>query len=310
MTTATRTDSPASDAERLDHLRPAVARLEGGAPEPADLARLRQSVRRIRDTVLAEYHRSLEPVVRATHALLRDGVPTPALTVCGRGTREIRFSQYLAYFLDPQAHHGLGSGLLRAFAGLVHDPALSPGWWSGSWRVKPEFRLGTVSGDGGTRECVVDIAMYNEDHLLLIENKINAPETLHAYSPRGQLADYDRAVGCSTLARGRTIVRVLLQPRPAPPSSDSWSVILYPDLVRAGCELLRSPDLTGTARENLRRFLMDAAVGPLGASSADLRELSLVCERLLRPTKPLPADVLLFKRLRNVLELPLQIMES
>ncbi len=49
-----------------------------------------------------------------TIPVIKKGLPTPVLTVCGKGTREIRFTRYLAYFLDPNGKHGLSSKFLKA----------------------------------------------------------------------------------------------------------------------------------------------------------------------------------------------------
>lgn len=41
------------------------------------------------------------------------GIILPILAICGHGTQEIRFTKYLAYFLDPSKNHGLGAKLLE-----------------------------------------------------------------------------------------------------------------------------------------------------------------------------------------------------
>lgn len=42
------------------------------------------------------------------------GMPLPVLSICGRGTQEIRYSKYLGFFLDGSKSHGLGSRYLEA----------------------------------------------------------------------------------------------------------------------------------------------------------------------------------------------------
>ena len=40
------------------------------------------------------------------------GMPLPVLSICGRGTQEIRYSKSLGYYLDGSKSHGLGSRYL------------------------------------------------------------------------------------------------------------------------------------------------------------------------------------------------------
>ena len=87
---------------------------------------------------------------RLHRALAGEGVPLGALSVCGRGTREIRYTSLLRYFLDPHEPHGLGSRPLREFLSAPisrqgippHDVA----WETG--QAMSEVWLGNVMSGG------------------------------------------------------------------------------------------------------------------------------------------------------------------
>jgi hypothetical protein len=74
------------------------------------------------------------------------GIPTPALSVCGRGTQEIRFTKYFSYYLDESKLHGMNDQLLKSvFMKEALEQELEPNWHS-NCRVYSEFNLGKVQG--------------------------------------------------------------------------------------------------------------------------------------------------------------------
>lgn len=79
-------------------------------------SRIPETIERIRST----YHRDWEErrlgEAQALRASLAEGIPVPVLSACGHGTAETRFTQYLAYFLNPSKPHGLRA---RYLAGLL-----------------------------------------------------------------------------------------------------------------------------------------------------------------------------------------------
>ena len=90
----------------------------------------------------------------------------------GVRTREIRYTQLLRYFFDPNELHGLGSKVLLA--------VLEPEWRRSGHRfnniewhkakVEAEFNLGSVNTEKRTIGCAVDLFLQFSDYVL--ENKI------------------------------------------------------------------------------------------------------------------------------------------
>jgi hypothetical protein len=71
--------------------------------------RLPITISHIRQTI----NRNFELEERAQYQLLLNafkggGLPLASLSICGQGTREIRYTQLLRYFFDPNELHGLG----------------------------------------------------------------------------------------------------------------------------------------------------------------------------------------------------------
>lgn len=61
---------------------------------------------------------------------LETGIPLPVLTICGKGTREIRFTEYLSFFLNPNNAHGLQFKLLKSLLNdICQEHGLSKKWY-------------------------------------------------------------------------------------------------------------------------------------------------------------------------------------
>lgn len=65
---------------------------------------------RIRNAYRKEYEDHHKRKIRElVNGYRSDGLPVPFLSVCDRGTQEIRFTKLLRHFLDPSEPHGLVS---------------------------------------------------------------------------------------------------------------------------------------------------------------------------------------------------------
>lgn len=102
-----------SSLDHVDRLLAVVARLKACAATPTtDPRDLIDVAARIRKAGLEDFEtRELPRFKRLREALSGAGLPLAALSICGFGTAEVRYTQLLRYFLDPQGQHGFrGAG--------------------------------------------------------------------------------------------------------------------------------------------------------------------------------------------------------
>ncbi|WP_437274571.1 PD-(D/E)XK nuclease family protein [Sorangium sp. So ce375] len=108
--------------------------------------------------------------IRAEHdALLRNGAwvggPDDTLSILGVGRRELYHSALLAWLLDPQGRHGLGSSFLEALLRrCASDPPTS------------ELHLAQPALEVSRGDARADIVVTAPGLCLVIENKVDAGE--------------------------------------------------------------------------------------------------------------------------------------
>lgn len=243
----------------------------------AGAALVAQAVDRIR----AAYHRDWESQklgrAEALLARLSDGMPVPALSICGHGTAETRYTQYLAYFLDPSKLHGLDAAYLDAVLALIRcsNPSLPDQLDLAQARVWPELRIGRIPGSKGrTVACDCDVVVEFPGHVIFIEHKINSGQSPNAHSDDHQLKRYDLAIEGNPRFRPLPKTRVYLSPSGKDSmGSHTWSGLSHDDLASAGLGVIRAGGLSETARENLRRFIVDVLLGPYAKAEGDVLDL-------------------------------------
>jgi len=213
--------------------------------------------------------------------LLAAGRPTPVLSVCGRGTAEIRFTQYLAYFLSPESPHGLGDDVLRAFLEGVESAALDhPDKGGLPFRdsdlisqsdltkcvVHAETGIGKAEiGErhAASRDCTLDILILHPDWYVAVEQKVKASEGTHGSEKSGQLSDYDKALDRLPRLGDRPGYRVYLKPHAnVRLTSARWIALEHGDVVERLVDLLKDPR-PAVATANLQRLLADLISGVL-----------------------------------------------
>jgi hypothetical protein len=213
------------------------------------------------------------PYLRFLQALDTDGLPVPALSACGQGTREIRFTKLLCYYLDPKKPHGLGSRLLQAAcASLVPEPV----WRNTDWAradVLAEVDLGTVMVDGRPQGNQLDLLILTADHAVLIEQKIDSDEDVSdSQEHRSQLSRYSEAFEKHaeySRYNGKTSKVFLTPDGRAARVQDlrgEWTATSHAALVSQLASVLQSKELTPIARHNLATLLIDLIMGPLAAN--------------------------------------------
>lgn len=230
----------------------------------------------IRDAYHRDWEKTRLALAREFLARTWTGIPLPVLSVCGRGTQEIRHSTYLGYFLDGSKPHGLGTRYLDA---VLSELSVS-GVDTYESVVETEKWIGDVPGRSRSVGCYCDIVITTGDqHVIFIEQKVKSGESPHADSNRTQLQRYDTAIMGNRLFDGMTPHRVFLT-REGKQSSGSpnWAGLSYHDLVSAGLILLRAGGLSTTARENLKRFLIDISLGPYDKAEDEILELRRAAE--------------------------------
>jgi len=258
------------NAQEIQQLRKAIASIRKNVREqPASISCgiLDGVIKKIQDEVLEKFRQERPRYERLQSALEGGGVPLATLSVCGRGTREIRYTKLLAYFLDPRSLHGLGAGCLDAVFGpevaRKGIPRQQAVWHEAT--VEAEYDLGKVAVGERTFGCTVDIFISSPAVAILVEQKIHAAESPPT-SARGlsQLQRYSCAFGQKfPLLQDRTLKFFLTPHEGASPKDESWAPLTHEAVLRRLAGILREPDLSQTARHNLRCLLWDLMGGPL-----------------------------------------------
>jgi hypothetical protein len=242
--------------------------------DPSTLLRLRTATRAIREALLQDFRDRHRPrYARLLEAFDKKGIPIAGLSVCGMGSDEIRYTQLLRYFLDPDEAHGLGARVISA----VFEPELG-GCYSefvlDQWdhaSVQAEYYLGAVMSGSRSIGSVVDIFVETPTTLVLIEHKIGSPESGRATGGEvTQLRRYSKALQASFAERShRRSLKIFLTPDGRAPKEDrDWVPLTHRTLIARLVPLLHSSELSEVAKHNLRCLLWDLATGPLGFDEA------------------------------------------
>ena len=271
--------------QALERLRSAVAGiadLERRGPEPpasAETAVLKRAIPAIRDALLRDFQETAKPRYQLLHdALAGSGIPLPALSVCGRGTREIRYTQLFRYFLDPVQPHGLGSKLLVAFlAPELKDVELAVekvSWDDAS--VEAEVPLGAIRVGKRSVGSKIDLFIQLDNLVVLVESKIRSPESGSVGSGEmSQLRRYSAAFAKHFRhLRDQPVLKIFLTPERREPKEDvDWMPLSHGDLLDRLARVLGDEGVSRIARHNLAAFLWDLICGPLAFGGRERTEL-------------------------------------
>ena len=199
--------------------------------------RIPMSVDAIKSALLRDFENDArEKFKLLLRAICGGGIPLASLTVCGRGTREIRYTQLLRYFLDPGEPHGLSTALIKA---VVGPEILRKGYISRdvNWEkatVKAEYPLGHVRAGVKKIQCVIDLFIEIDEYLVLIENKINSQEAGVITSGEiSQLRRYSRAIIDNFPEYpSKRVLKIFLTPDGRLPKEDAeWLPLSYKELL-------------------------------------------------------------------------------
>ena len=269
---------------QLEQLRTAMARianLEHGRIEPSstEVAVLGQVIPKIRKALLHDFESSIARYEVLRDALAQSGCPVATLTVCGRGTREIRYTQLLRYFLDPSQPHGLGCKFLQAFLAPELD-AVDLTFRDVLWdkaSVQAEFSLGIIKTGTKKIGSTVDLYVRAGDLVVLVENKIRSPESgAVGAGELSQLQRYSIAFAKHfPELQALPVVKVFLTPEGRSPKEDSdWIAVSHGDLLERLVQVLEDDTLSRVAKHNLASFMWDLMCGPLAFGGRTMAELT------------------------------------
>ena len=271
------------------------------------LALSTQSFSELVGKINAAYHRDWDKnkLEFAQNLLARTwaGMPLPVLSICGRGTQEIRYSKYLGYFLDGTKSHGLGFRYLDELLSLVSDEKID----TFQSVVEAEKWIGKARGLSGFVDCVCDNVITCNQHVIFIEQKINSGESENQNSDTSQLLRYDEAISSNDEFFGKKQLRIYLTPTGRHSSkSPGWKAVSHEDLVRVGLSVMNKGGISGVARDNLKRFLLDLLLGPFKKTEDEIQELVELAKTSV--LKPSFSDRLRFDRLVSRNELLISIL--
>lgn len=237
-----------------------------------------ETIERIRSA----YHRDWEVrrlgEAQALRASLADGIPVPVLSVCGHGTAETRYTQYLAYFLNPLKPHGLGVRYLDGLLSLMRlsNPSIPSDMDVTGAIVEAEVYIGSAPGHNDRPVgCTCDIVVECPGYVVFIEHKVKSGQSANPNSGDRQLVRYDIAIDGNSAYRSPSRIRIYLTPGGnASFGLVEWFGLSHFDLAQVALDLLRSGGgLSTTARENLLRFAIDLALGPYERAEDEIRDL-------------------------------------
>ena len=234
--------------------------------------KIRKSIDLIRDKFVQEWEAEYHKEAQELFDVLQSGFPTPTLAVCGLGGNEIRYTSYLAYYLNPQNQHGLGALPLRRLFGS-YVPELDEADMD-TVTVDDGIWLGEVLVGSKAIGCDCDIGIRFKDVLILVENKRASGQHSDKETGMKQLTRYDAALRNHPTLSKKKVYKFFLTPSGKKASNaPEWQPISYGELVEKLKEIAFDGNLPDAARENLRRFLLDLCFEPNDEHGSVMQEI-------------------------------------
>lgn len=273
------------DSDKIEKLNSIISDIREATSKKTSLNEITENtdqleitIKHLCTTFLSNWEQEHLPDIKSFREAFNGGIPIPVLSVCGKGTQEIRWTKYLSYFLNPKAHHGLGSRLIsEAFGDVLRNHLIDVANMD-DIIVEDEVYIGSVKDD-----CRCDIVISSKEWLLFVEQKINSSESKNAATGQTQLRCYSEAIKTNPGFAGKKIMKVFLTlTGKTPKGADDWLPMTHQELIRAGRKILKDHSLTLVARGNLMRFLMDMAIGPYNQTEDVLTEMQELADRLCK----------------------------
>ena len=249
-----------------------------------DYAKLKEKIDNITKTFVINWKNENTFFVKKiiSNININKGIPLPVLSICGKGTREIRFTKYLSYFLNPQKEHGLKDKFLKAV--LEHEcgnAGLSPNWY-GNCIVISEIYLGEIREEHKSINCYGDIGIIGEDFIIIIEQKILSSESDHPDTDLGQLERYNIALKNNLEFSDKKQIKIYLTPDGKQEIDiHGWLPMTHREIIDRAIKLLKLESISNVGRENLLRLLIDLAIGPYEVLENTLDEIVYIANKLM-----------------------------
>ncbi len=283
------------DLQRLENV---IEEIRIAVAQQEDISNLAVSIAGIKEAFETHWETNHIPFSEKILEKLNEGIPTPVLTVCGQGTREIRFTQYLAYYLDPSKNHGLGSSLLKYVFGTIAKELSTD--WVDKCEVIPELWIGNYTNNHGkVTGCNCDIGILGSTFAIMIEQKILSGEDTGRTSGLRQLQRYSEVLSKNPKYKDKQVIKVFLTPfGKVPLKASGWVAMSYDEIVEGCYNLLKRDGLTVTARENLRSLLVDLIIGPYENTEDLIIEIKRLANNLISGHYSLK-DIIGFRRITD-----------
>lgn len=218
------------------------------------------------------------------------GLPTPVLSICGKGTQEIRFSKYLGYMLNPDNLHGLDKKVLEyGFKAIIGDNKMKE-LLNSKLEVYNEYYLGEISGQG----CYIDILIISENQIIAIEQKILSGESNDGLDI-SQLDRYSKAIISNDNLNKKEITKIYLTPNEKINNKKDWINVSYRELIKNIIEIYRHEKLNPITKMNLSSFVIDLLMGPHEILEDNFKYIIKASKEVLN--KPSAINYSEFKRL-------------
>ena len=262
----------------INKLREVVAQIDSFYQKKEDLSNLKFDIEKMKEYYNIEWKNKNNTFLNNFVDKYYNAFPVPVLTVCGKGTREIRFTKYLAYFLDPTNSHGLQDRYLKVVLFRQAKSHQLANNWTENCKIETEKYIGRADGIS----CMCDIVISNSETVIFIENKILSSESSHPGSDMGQLERYYHASKNNRSYSDKKKIYIYLTPGgKVPGNSEVWNIMTYKYLVKKGLELLEKPNyISNPAKSNLLQFLMDLSVMSYDSFLIDLDKMKNIANSI------------------------------
>lgn len=261
------------------------------------------AIHQIVDLYARDWEKNRLPLAKAFLANTWSGIPLPTLTVCGRGTQEIRYSAYLGYFLDITKPHGLGARYLEALLEHIGESGVD----SFQAVTETEKYIGDSIDGKEVASGYCDIVITTRSHVIFIENKIKSSESKSLRSSKSQLLRYEEGITGNEEFAGKAWIKIFLTTTSEKSQHGTeWISVTHEDLVRIGLRVLNTGGLPTVARENLKRFMMDLLLGPYDKEEENIQKLMRAAEQAVFGQTPW--DRMRFDRMAGKNQLMLEVL--
>ena len=193
-----------------------------------------------------------------TWTLITNGIPTPVLYVCGKGTEEIRYTKYLAYYLDLNQNHGLKDKLFKEiFSKIIKRYNLQ----ITNYKVLAEQEIGSYTENEENIRNDCDIVINSQNFNIFIEQKILSSESINTKTKLKQLERYDIAISNNDNYSGKQNIKIYLTPEKKENfSSNDWLNITHKEIINSCLNVIEKETLSEIAKNNLLSLLSDLTI--------------------------------------------------